>query len=506
MKKYIKLISLLLLLSIIISMVVSCGDTPTETGAVSDTATGDIAPDTSTYTDIITDKVPEVTEDPRYVLDVPTVDYDGYELSFFTGSHVPTCPYLFSVDNDADLIDQAIERRNAAIEDKYNITITEEREIIEDAHGNGAAFKAIEKAWNSGEVVYDAAVGSPYDCCALSQGGMLADLRNYGRIDLSKAWWDQPANEAFTVYGKTFITTGDINYIDDNFTYAIAFNKDMIEVFDLENPYQLVRSNAWTYDKLFEMSRAVTMHDNIEGYSSGDIYGFLGYCDTTWMSFSSIGAHIAKVNGEGELELTMNSERNFDLIRRWTEFGQSDAFVNWQIETAANKAGWYKIFSGNQALFFGATIDGIYKLRDTTFDYGYLPWPKLDESQDKYYSGMAPNHISLFCIPDIGDDAHVERNSILIEALSAGSDIVMDAFYEKNLKGKSVRDEESYDMLNIIFTDKVFDLGYYYGVGQLRLAMLGRFRDGLTTMASVYAEKEMQARFEIVDINKGYRK
>ena len=201
----------------------------------------------------------------------------------------------------------------------------------------------------------------------------------------------------------------------------------------------------------------------------------------------------------------MNSERNFDLIREWTEFGQSDAFVNWQIETAANKAGWKKIFSNNQALFFGATVDGIYKLRNTEFDYGYLPWPKYDENQSSYISGMAPNHISLFCIPDVGDETHVERNSIIIEALSEASDVVIEGFYVKNLEGKSVRDEESYETLKIIFAEKAFDLGYYYGVGELRLSMLGRFRDGLTTMASVYAEREIAAKFEIADINKGYK-
>lgn len=500
----IKKITAALLLACLLLSIAACGNAADTTA---DTTPGGANTDGAENTDHVSGSVSDTEEiDMSRVLEVPEVDYDGYEFTFFTGSHVDTCPYLFTVDNDADSIDQAIERRNAQIEETYGIVITEYREIIEDAVGNGATFRALEKAWNSGDTTYDAAVGSPYDCCALAQGGMLVDLRNYGHINLDKAWWDQPANDAFTIYGRTFITTGDINYIDDNFTYAIAFNKDMIAVFDLDDPYQLVRDGVWTYDKLYEMSRAATKLDNVEGYSANDIYGFLGYCDTTWMSFSSIGAHIAKINDDGELELTMSSERNFDLIREWTEFGQSEAFVNWQTEDAATKVGWKKIFSSDQALFFGATVDGIYKLRDTDLDYGYLPWPKYDENQEGYHSGMAPNHISLFCIPDVGDDAHVERNSILIEAMSAGSDIIMEGFYKKNLEGKSVRDEESYETLEIIFADKVFDLGYYYGVGQLRLSMLFRFRDGLTTMASIYAEREISAKFEIADINKLYKK
>ena len=255
MKMRYKFTALFLMVCMILPLAVSCNKQQPE-----EASTSDVTADS-------------VSEDTSRLLEVPDVNFDGYEFSFFTGSHVDTCPYLFTVDNDADEIDRAIEKRNAEIEDKYGIVITEVREIVEDAHGNGAAFKALQKAWNANEVLYDAAVGSPYDCCALSQGGMLSDLRDYGYINLEKAWWDQPANEAFTVYGKTFITTGDINYIDDNFTYAIAFNKNMIDVFDLEDPYGIVREGVWTYDKLYEMSKKVTKLDNIDGYSEGDIYG-----------------------------------------------------------------------------------------------------------------------------------------------------------------------------------------------------------------------------------------
>ena len=93
----------------------------------------------------------------------------------------------------------------------------------------------------------------------------------------------------------------------------------------------------------------------------------------------------------------------------------------------------------------------------------------------------------------IGDEEHVECAYILVEALAHGSDIVMEGFYEKNLHGKSIRDEESYETLDIIFAKKVFDLGYYYNVGSYRWNMFTRFRDGQTTFASYYAEQEVAA-------------
>ena len=196
------------------------------------------------------------------------------------------------------------------------------------------------------------------------------------------------------------------------------------------------------------------------------------------------------------------------MITEWTEFGMAESFVNWQLEQKkGNEAGsnWKTVYANGQALFFGATVDGVYKLRNTDVNYGFLPWPKYDESQAEYTSGMAPNHISLFCIPAIGDDEHVERTSILIEALACGSDIVMDGFYEKNLQGKSVRDDESYETLDIIFANKIFDLGYYYNVGAYRANMFTRFRDGQTTFASFYAENEVAAKKTIKEINDLYK-
>ena len=483
-----KLLCMLLLVCLVIPAFASCTKQNAETSGQSADTSGNGPVDTT---------------DMNSVLEVPEKTFDGYEFSFFTGSNVSTCPYIFTADEEDNAIDEAIYRRNLKIEDQYDIEIKEIREIKDSASGAGAAYMAISKAYDSNDALYDAAVASAYDCGTLASGGMLSDLRNYGYLNLDKNWWDQAANEQLTIYDRTYFTAGDISYIDDNFTYAIVFNKEMALSLQLEDMYSLVRDGKWTYDKLYEFSKKATSLDNDDQFSEGDVYGFLGYCDTIWMAFSSIGSTVASINDEGSLELTLNSEKNFDMITEWTEFGLTEPFLNWQLNKAASN--WKTVYADGQALFFGATVDGIYKLRNTEVNYGFLPWPKHSEEQEYYNSGMAPNHISLFCMPRIGDDEHIERASILVEALAHDSDIVMEGFYEKNLQGKSVRDEESYETLDIIFAKKVFDLGYYYNVGSYRWNMFTRFRDGQTTFASYYAEQEVAANKRIKEINDLYK-
>lgn len=496
-----KIAAVLLMLCMLVPVLVSCGGSGDNTTAANGTDTNALALPNGDQVGTGDGGVVDMSG----VLEIPEgVTFDGDEFTFLTGSLVTTCPYIFTVDEEDNAIDEAIYRRNLTIEEKYDILIVEERVVVDDnGRGSGAAFTKISQAHESGDAIYNAAVSSPYDCGTLSMGGYLADLRDYGYINLDKVWWDQAANKQLTIYDRTYFTAGDISYIDDNFTYALAFNKEMAKSLDFDNMYDLVTSGKWTYDKLYQVSKLATVPDGDPAFTANDIYGFIGYPDCIWMSFSSTGATVAAIDDSGELALNFNSEKNYNMLIKFTEFGASESFLDW-MNTAGAKD-WKGIYSRGQALFFGATIDGIYKLRNTDLDYGLIPWPKYDEEQEHYNSGMSPNHISLFCIPSLGDDEHIEMSSILVEAIACASDIVVEGFYEHNLRGKAVRDNESYETLDLVFANKVFDLGYYYNIGGFRGGMSIRFKGNRSDYASLYSENEIKAKTRIQEINDLYK-
>ncbi len=492
-----RIAAVLLMLCLLVPVLASCGNS-------GDTTAGGASSDALTLPNGEQATGDGGTIDTTGILEVPEgVTFDGEEFNFLTASNVSTCPYIFTSDEEDNAIDEAIARRNLLIEEQYDTLIVEEKFIKDSVAGAGAAFTKISQSYDSGDAIYNAAVSSTYDCGTLSMSGMLADLRNYGYINLDKVWWDQAANKQLTIYDRTYFTAGDISYIDDNFTYAIAFNKEMAKALDVDNLYETVSSGKWTYDKFYEISRLATVPDGDEAFSSADVYGMLGYNDCIWMAFSSTGATVASTNDNGELALNFSSEKNYNMLTNFTEFGHGEQYLNWQM--TAGVESWKTVYSNEQALFFGATIDAIYKLRNTDLDYGFLPWPKYDENQAEYNSGMSPNHISLFCIPNIGDEDHINMSSILVEAISSGSDIVIEGFYEKNLRGKGIRDNESYETLDIIFANKVFDLGYYYNIGKFASALKNNFRDNKADYASMYSENESVALTRIQEINNLYK-
>lgn len=55
--------------------------------------------------------------------------------------------------------------------------------------------------------------------------GYLHDFINMG-IDLDKSWWDTGTAD-FALNQKVYFMCGDVNFVDDDFTYVLIFNKKM---------------------------------------------------------------------------------------------------------------------------------------------------------------------------------------------------------------------------------------------------------------------------------------
>ena len=88
-------------------------------------------------------------------------------------------------------------------------------------------------------------------------------------------------------------------------------------------------------------------------------------------------------------------------------------------------------------------------------DFGILPLPKYDENQEKYET---LNWSGFMVIPATAGD--LEMVGTVVENLGYLNDkIVLPAFYEILLGQKISRNEESSQMLDIIFEGSVYDLG-----------------------------------------------
>ena len=97
-------------------------------------------------------------------------------------------------------------------------------------------------------------------------------------------------------------------------------------------------------------------------------------------------------------------------------------------------------------------------------------YPKLDEEQESYNSLVSINHAHFVMVPTFIDNE--ERTGAVIEMLAyQGKQILTPAYFEKTLVGREMRDEDSEEMLYVIFDNRVYDVGLVYNVGNLKATL-----------------------------------
>lgn len=493
--------ALLLAILIVLPTIVACGtNSPTETTTAATTTAATSTEATTT--------VPEETEF-KAVANVPAdANYAGHTFTFLIGGNTENDREkndFFAETMTGEALNDAIYNRNLMIEEKFGIKIETFEEYGNSNSGKGLSYQRLSKAYMANDTSYDAAMVSGYDVSTLAYTGYLYDMNEVPYIDVNQPWWDQKVNQDLTVGTRLYYTTGDISTADNDATCAILFNKDLVAQNNLENPYELVENGQWTLDKMLEMCSQV--HADLDGngkYDANDRVGAIVWDDTMMAWINAAGIKCCTMNENGELTLTLNDERTMAFFDKLPSFYADEIAyayqrVSYDIATPIN------MFANNQALFFAQLLDLVSYLRDMETDFGLLPQPKASVEQKEYYNTIGSWHSVFLCVPAVQENA--ERTGVILESLAAESlNVVTPAYYEQTLVGKYVRDEESVATLDIILATRVYDLGWFYGIGGYNEAVMNVWRKDANNFASMYKAVERVANKSLDQINEAFAK
>lgn len=489
-------IALLLAVCMLLPMFAACGD--------------DKAPAVTTASSEET----VVTKDPN-TPDIPTPE----EIGDISGEFriLVAGNYAFndfkSEGEEGTAVDTAIYRRNAYLKDKYNIDIAYDEILgFMRINGSGEGYMKIAQDHMAGNHTYDAASIGTWDVATLAYSGYIHDLNDKETmkyIDLTKPYWDQRANEDLMIRNKMYYTTGDISLVDNMSTNAILFNKGMRAAYGLDDPYELVRSGDWTLEKFIELARAVGEDANQDGiYDENDVYGLMTWNDATLAVLAAAGEKICSIDKNGDLELTFYNERVVNLFDTFAGlyFDYAHTF-NYQYDTQAGEARpsaeWdtnrTKMFDSDQVLFYFTTLITVPRHRDSETDFGILPFPKFDKSQERYGHVISDYAGQYICVPEMTGD--FARAGLVLEELAyQGQKVLTPAYYDQTLIGQYMRDEESTEMLDIIFSSRVYDVGMYYKIGNYRDSLISYSRTH-ASLSSIYDTSLNAANKKIDTIN-----
>ena len=421
--------------------------------------------------------------------------------------------------NGYSRVASAIYLRNEMVKNLYQIEI-EDTEKFGTSTGAGPGYNAVTQDFASDDYSYELCVVGTLDAAKLAIGGYLYDLNSLPYVDLDCSWWDQNANEGLEIHGKMFYTTGDISVVDNIATHTLLFNKTVATEYSVTDLYDSVKNGTWTYDKFLNYIKLVT--DDVDGSQTMDYkdkYGLLTWNDVLQASLVGSGVRVAVIDENGEMKLTLYDEKTVSLINALTEvFNDGKHVYNYTTRNLGSTQSWQTydserdaMFGQDRCLFYGMTLNAVPRYRDhQTLNFGILPYPKYNQEQESYGSYVGASYSAMYCVEGTVPDDMLEFVGTVTESLAYESQkTVTPEYYEQTLKGRYLQDEESWEMLDIIFSERIFDVGMYYKIPETNplteqiTAIISRKEQG--TFTSRYESTRTAALARIIELNQQWK-
>ncbi len=452
-----KLLSLLLALLMVCSLVlVACS--------------GD---EKKTNTQDLSSEPTEEQIDPNDVWDLETHNLQGHEFYFMVldvaAKHLTTNEvYAEALTNDT--INDAVYRRNALLEQKYNCTIKEDR--------SSKPYDLIREPLLAGEYSYDVIYMRVSNTNNFATSQILVDLNSLENLQYDKNWWDQELRSILTVSGKNFMATGDAGTADDRACAVTFVNRDMLEQNHQEDVYELVKSGNWTIDKMYEISEACIKDENGDGvWTVGDdVFAYISVGTYNWAHMAACGVKLSSISPTGEIILPGTLSQ--DLLDVWAELKPLLTSPHRDISDSGVR------FKAGKAPFFSVLLGSITNYGDVSFNLGVVPFPKRNAEQAEYYTYQEASNTSVYSIPvtvdqipeyeAAGFESGREMVGYFLNAFAYESrNVLTPAFYDQVIMLQMVSDQDTADMLELALSNKIYDTAAYFNFGSIRFI----FRD-----------------------------
>lgn len=469
---------------------IGCGSAASDDELASDQS----STDTETSAPVETDRS-EIADN------LPEADFGGYQFRIIGRED----NFVYVNEQGADeqngeIVNDAAYRRNAAVEERYNIEIVRNYKSADDI------VSTVRQAVMAGDDAYDLIFNAAWSLPKLATDNLLLDWYNVKYVDFSSPWWSSEAISELTVANHSYFAIGDICMSNIGIVMCIFYNRTLGDKFGLDNVYEVVNEGRWTYDYFSRIVKDIHMDLNGDTVmDSNDLYGFGNNLGSTLQPFVfSLGARYSEKDVNDLPVITINTERFIEAFEKiyslhlendgvWAD---SDYRVPRQMFADGN------IVFNTGAVYHSATL-----YRDMEDVVGVLPFPKADETMEKYYTCHDPN-VSLLAIPSSASDP--DRTGLIVEALAAESyRVLTPAFYETALKVKYSRDDETVKTLDLIKDGVTFDFVALYSTGDgEKLAQILQFllKSGSTDLTSYYAKYAPAAESYFASIIEQYQK
>ena len=438
MKHYIKIISLLLSLCMIlssVSLLASCDDQ-----TVSEGTTNTAESESESKKDDIHPEIEKKNYDEEFYLHIlPDVNPVGY---------------YWVQESKNDIMSDAIYARQEKVRQHIGV------EIIGTGTGNFSQYiEPFKTAVKNKDGSVDTLISHVYTGIdGLIGENYLTDFNDMPGVELDADYWNQRFMEDIALNDHMYLGFSDFNIL---YTHVITFNKDILDKYDDaldESLYDSVTNYRWTLDKMISLASLAYIDNGNDGKTVNDQFGITGYQNIGFAAFlQSSNINLVEQTVKGDYEVAVyndvNREKTAALVDKIKGMVNADYSWFWNDGTPTVP------MTSNRTLFCITHTYSLPGYIEYDVNFGVLPYPMWDEAQKNvgYRSLQWGGYI---CIPSYLGNAEMVGETI--ELLSFYSGDVTDVFYQK-LLGKQVADSpQDKQMLDIVWDSVCSDFGQTY--------------------------------------------
>jgi len=414
------------------------------------------------------------TRDPAYQYGGERYDFRGEEFIIL---YVDLWPGPEVAEETGDAVNDAKYMRRIETEEFFNVVIKQTGVSDIDA-----LPKAVVNDVLGGLNSYDIALPHKLTAAALVTQGVLYNWDKMPNVDFSKKYWNQSILKFVDIKGYIPYVSNDYSISAPSLVY---FNKDLVAEYSLDSPYDFVKDGKWTIDKLTELAKQVSKDLDGDGlYTEADLYGFASLVNYHFINaMYGCGVTVGQWN-DGRYVISTDISRVQSMVEKYYDllYNGNQSF-GWTYQQHQDRGDDLLRFDSGRALFhLNADTTA---LRAADFNFGFLPYPKLDEYQETY---LSISWAQTICTPL--NIRNPEKVGTVVEFFGAkGNELVLPAYNEILLKGKVLRDNESGEILEMLHGTMIYDFGFDFGAVNNLNYLLPTMLEQKTTNVASWFEK-----------------
>ena len=370
----------------------------------------------------------------KYLNIIGSADYSG-------ASFVIATPRATKIDPDGitDAMSKCSYERNREIEERYNVKISTK---VVDPEG---LYEAVKTACLKNEFFADALMIPQYYLHAYITSGILLNMNSLPFSDFESGFNMESGIGAGAALSEVW-GMGGWSTLDFGSLPAVFFNKELIASCGLEDPYTLVKSGEWTWDRFFEYCGKLPGLDSAS-YTYGTQNLATYFADSVYFSEgnrfvkSGIGDYPTIAMDEFSSSHTMAVEQ--------TLFNDP-----YKIKSSPEAIG---VFAKGSSMFLIDRLDTMKSISNSGAVWGVLPMPKKDAAQEKYIS-LVPPEALMYAVP--ANSTGAEKVSRIISALNACSLGYSADAYVTDCLSFWLRDNDSSHSVEKICYGATWDMAY----------------------------------------------